>query len=168
MGDFFGCTLTGGCTPFSPAPYQDPGLPDQTGNPPAPPTSTERHKSACNDGVDNDGDGLLDKQDPDCVGLPGFNPNAPVEPKTDRPSFVDPTLPSEVPFETSPPQPGFNPNLPGPDSTHTQPPPPDGTTTPPPDGTTTPPPESDPSTEQPQTPSTEQGSCNDGVDNENS
>ena len=60
----------------------------------------------------NDGDGATDKQDPDCVGLPGFNPNAPVEPKTDRPG---PLLPGTL-------------FLPPTDGT----PPPGGTTTPPP------------------------------------
>ena len=116
------CALPGACEPFKPAPTpQDPGLtliPD----PPSPrSTGGEVHESVCGDGVDNDGDGAADKQDPDCVGqklpddaentLPGITsrlltPGAVIDPSLISPLTKSPaTTPTPSPSPSPSPKP---------------------------------------------------------------
>ena len=86
------------CKPFEATPIpQEPGLPPGPGDPPPGPTGTEKHESVCDDGVDDDGDGAIDKQDPDCIGKTGFvDPSPPpsqeAKPLTDMTSLAYETV----------------------------------------------------------------------------
>jgi hypothetical protein len=59
---------------------------------PMPPASTTTGTTQCSDGIDNDGDGLIDMEDPDCT-APSDTNEAP-EPSTTTPSTGESTSPS--------------------------------------------------------------------------